>query len=74
MPLVLFPVSGLAGEVIEKGVQILLVVAAPLAWIFLIATRRWNPEPGWIDRLGRILGTLAMLCTPAHFVLIRLPY
>jgi hypothetical protein len=73
MPLVLLPLSGLA-EVIGIGAQVLLVVAAPLAWLFLIATRRWNAEPSWIDRLGRILGTLGMLCTPAHFVLIRLPF
>ncbi len=74
MPLALFPLSGLAGQVIENAAQVLLVVAAPLAWVFLVATRRWNPEPSWIDRLGRILGTLGMLCTPAHLVLIHLPY
>jgi hypothetical protein len=74
MPLVLLPLSGLAGQVIEIGAQVLLVVAAPLAWVLLVATRKWNPEPGWIDRLGRILGTLGMLCTPAHFVLIHLPF
>jgi hypothetical protein len=72
--LVLIPLSGLAGQVIEIGAQVLLVVAAPLGWILLIATRRWNPEPSWIDRLGRILGVLGMVCTPAHFLLIRLPY
>jgi hypothetical protein len=60
--------------VIEIAAQVLLVVAAPLAWIFSIATHRWNPEPSWIDRLGRILGALGMVCTPAHFVLIHLPY
>jgi hypothetical protein len=74
LPLVLFPLSGLAGQVIEIGVQVLLVVAAPLAWVYLIATRRWHPEPIWIDRLGRVLGVLGMICTPAHFVLIHLPY
>jgi hypothetical protein len=74
LPLALLPVSELAGDVIAIVVQVLLVVAAPLAWVFLIATRRWNPEPSWIDRLGRILGALGMVCTPAHFVLIHLPY
>jgi hypothetical protein len=74
LPLALLPVSEPAGGVIEIVAQVLLVVAAPLAWVFLIATRRWNPEPSWIDRLGRILGALGMVCTPAHFVLIHLPY
>jgi hypothetical protein len=68
-PLILLPLPGLAVNEIESGAQILLLVAAPLAWVHLIATRRWNAEPSWIDRLGRILGTLGMLCTPAHFVL-----
>jgi hypothetical protein len=73
MPLALLPLSGLA-ELIGIGVQVLLVVAGPLAWVFLVATRRWNPEPSWIERLGRVLGVLGMICTPAHLVLIRLPY
>ncbi len=72
LPFALFPTSGLTEEVIEIVVQVLMVAAAPLAWVFLIVTRRWNPEPGWIDRLGRILGALGMVCTPAHFVLIHL--
>ena len=46
----------------------------PIAWGAMKLTGRWRPEPSWIDRLGRILGTLGMLCTPAHFVLIHLPY
>jgi hypothetical protein len=74
MPLAVLPPLGLAGQMIEIVGQVLLVGAAPLAWVFLIATRRWNPEPSWIDRLGRILGALWMVCIPAHLVLIRLPY
>jgi hypothetical protein len=73
-PLSLLPLSGLPGQAIEIMVQVALVVAPPLTWVFLIATRRWNPEPSWIDRLGRVLGVLGMICTPAHLVLIRLPY
>ena len=72
MPLALLRPSGLARQVIEIASQVLLVGAAPLAWIFLIATRRWNLEPSWIDRLGRILGALCMVCIPTHFVLMRL--
>jgi hypothetical protein len=74
LPLALIPGSGRAGQVIEIGAQILLVAAAPLVWVLLIVMRRWNAEPGWIDRFGRIVGILGMVCTPAHFVLLRLPY
>jgi hypothetical protein len=72
MPLALFPASGLAHQFIEIASQVLLVGAAPLAWVFLIATRQWNLEPSWIDRLGRVLGALCMVCLPTHFVLMRL--
>jgi hypothetical protein len=74
LPLAFVTPSELAGQVIEIGGQALAVAAAPLAWLSLIATRRWNPEPSWIDRLGRILGVLWMVSLPAHLVLIRLPY
>ena len=74
LPLVFLHASGLARPVIEIAAQILIVIAVPMTWVVLIATRRWNPEPGWIDRLGRILGILWMVCIPAHLVLIRLPY
>ena len=74
MPLPLLSPSEQAEHVIEITGQVLLVIAAPLAWAFLIATRRWNPQPTWIDRLGRILAVLGIWCTPAHLILIRLPY
>ncbi len=74
LPLAFFAPSGLAGQVIEIGGQVLAALAAPLAWVVLIAARRWNPEPSWVDRLGRILGALWMFSLPAHLVLIRLPY
>jgi hypothetical protein len=72
MPLYLLSPSGLAHQFIEIASQVLLVGAAPLAWVFLIATRQWNLEPSWIDRLGRVLGALCMVCLPTHFVLMRL--
>jgi uncharacterized membrane protein len=74
LPFVLLAPAGLAGQVIEIGGQILLVVAVPLVWVTLIVTHWWNPEPSWIDRLGRILGVLWMVCVPAHFVFIRSGY
>jgi hypothetical protein len=74
LPLSLLAPSGLGQQIIEIAAQVLVIAAVPLAWVFLIATRRWDPEPSWIDRLGRILGALWMVCVPAHFVLIHLPY
>jgi hypothetical protein len=74
LPLTLLAPSGLAGQVIEIAGQVLNGAAVPLAWISLIATRRWHCAPCWIDRLGRILGALWMVSLPAHLVLIRLPY
>jgi hypothetical protein len=77
--LVLTPISLIVwddkvAQVIATVSQAIVVGAAPLAWIVLIAMRRWNAEPSWIDRLGRIFGLLGMLVVPAHMVLIRLPY
>jgi hypothetical protein len=57
--------SGLAGRIIETSIRVLLVAAAPLAWVSLIATRRWYPEPSWIDRFGRLLGASWMVSVPA---------
>ncbi len=74
MPLVWLPLPEGAEQIISVAVQILLVLAVPLVWVVLIATRRWNPEPSWIDRLGRTLAVLGIFCTPSHLVLIRLPY
>ena len=28
----------------------------PITWVLLAVSRHWRPEPGWIDRAGRILG------------------
>jgi hypothetical protein len=74
LPLELCAPSGLARQVMEITAQVLLVAAVPLAWASLIATRRWDPEPSWIDRMGRILGGLWMISLPAHVILMRLPY
>ncbi len=79
--LVLFfvPLSLLAPAVMEQRIVMiaalgLIVAAVPLAWLALIATRQWAPEPSWIDRLGRGLAALWTLALPLHLVLIRLPY
>jgi hypothetical protein len=30
------------------------------AWGALALSRRWEPEPGWVDRVGRVLGCAAI--------------
>lgn len=35
--------------------------AIPLAWALLAWAGRWRPEPGWIERLGRLLGVGCVL-------------
>jgi hypothetical protein len=65
LPFAFLGASGLAGRVIEICIRVLLVVAAPLAWVSLIATRQWYPEPSWIDRCGRFVGALWMVSIAA---------
>jgi hypothetical protein len=74
LPLSLFAFSGLTAYVIETAGLVLVVGAAPVSWVVLKLTHRWRPEPGWIDRTGRVLGVLWMVVMPAHLLLIRLPY
>lgn len=47
--------------------------AAPLSWVVLIVTRKWRAEPGWIDRLGRIVGVAFMVSSIAHLIFVSLP-
>jgi hypothetical protein len=74
LPSEVLPPSGLARQVMEIAAQVLMPAAVPLAWVSLIVTRRWAPEPSWIDRSGRILGAMWMISVPAHMVLTHLPY
>jgi hypothetical protein len=32
-----------------------------LAWTVLALSRRWESEPGWVDRTGRLLGAAAIV-------------
>jgi hypothetical protein len=66
---VLVPLRGLTGEVVGVGSLSLIVVAAPLAWVALMVTHQWHPEPHWIDRLGRVLGGLWTVSALAGFFL-----
>jgi hypothetical protein len=74
VPLFLLAPSGLGQLFIESAAQVVLPSAVPLAWVWLIARSRWNPEPSWIDRTGRIVGALWMVSLPALAVLNGLPY
>jgi hypothetical protein len=65
LPFALLGAPGLAGRIILISSRVLLTVAAPLAWLSLFATRRWHPEPTWIDRFGRFLGVLWIVSVPA---------
>lgn len=73
---VLFLVSAPLALLVPAGrvQEIIPIAAVPLAWVALIATGRWAPEPSWIDRLGRVLGVMWTIALPAHLVLIRLPW
>jgi hypothetical protein len=36
-------------------------------WASLALARRWRPEPGWIDRAGRVVGLLWIVLIPIRF-------
>ena len=44
-----------------RGVSDHLGPAVVATWLGLFLSRRWRPEPGWIDRLGRVIGWLWLL-------------
>lgn len=45
-----------------------------VAWLALVATRRWRPVPTWPDRLGRLIGAywllLLVVSQPAQHLII----
>ena len=38
------------------------------AWLALALGGRWNPEPTWVDRMGRGLGVFWLASWPAHLL------
>ncbi len=36
-------------------------IAVAATWLGLLLSRRWRPEPGWVDRSGRLIGVLWLL-------------
>jgi hypothetical protein len=51
---------------------IVVIAVAPTAWLTLLVSRRWNPEPEWIDRLGSVIGALYIVSSITHMVIIDL--
>src|SRR5262249_31282898 len=55
-------------------IPLTLYLSAPpvaAAWSLLALTGRWNPEPTWTDRLGRVLGAwlvVVVLATSGGFL------
>jgi hypothetical protein len=44
-------------------------IAVAAVWSWLILTRRWRPQPTWLDRLGRALGVYWLLMIFWEFLL-----
>jgi hypothetical protein len=38
-----------------------MACAVAAVWLAMLFRRRWRPEPGWIDRTGRVIGCLWLL-------------
>ncbi len=43
-------------EYVPIGTTRCVAAAVIVAWVVLLASGRWRPEPSWIDRAGRLLG------------------
>jgi hypothetical protein len=51
-----------------------LVIGGTVAafWLILLLCRKWNAEQGWVDRLGRILGAMAIGTSLLGLVIYRI--
>ncbi len=49
-------------------VVVLTACAIPVAWTVLALRGRWEAEPNWIDRLGRVLGVCWAVVIPLQAV------
>jgi hypothetical protein len=43
-----------------------ITTAVTVAWLVQAMTRRWRPDPGWPDRLGRLTGFAWIALIPVH--------
>lgn len=68
LPVGLLPVPPVVG-----GIAFLaLVASAPLARGVLMVARAARPEPGWVDRLGRVVGGLLIASTGLFLAMLLL--
>jgi hypothetical protein len=65
---ILFPgrIDSLTGPAIAVGGTV------AVAWFLLALSRRWHAEPGWVDRLGRLLGAAALAAALLGVVIDRI--
>jgi hypothetical protein len=55
-----------------RGAGIAVGVSVGMAWFILALIGRWKPEPGWVDRMGRLLGAMAIGTALLGFVMYRI--
>jgi hypothetical protein len=41
-----------------------MCLGVALSWALLAVSGQWHPEPSWIDRMGRVIGTYYILMIP----------
>jgi hypothetical protein len=46
--------------------------AVAISWVILAVSRRWRAEPGWPDRIGRLLGAAAIAAALLDAVVYRI--
>ena len=64
------------GVFLAYAVEMVFLVPGPsaivpatvlLAWLAAGLTRKWQSEPSWIDRAGRLVGVLWLATIPVYF-------
>jgi hypothetical protein len=74
----LFWVTGLVHIVLPDSIDsfggpwIVIGATVATAWIVLALFRKWKPEPGWVDRLGRALSVMAIGTALLGWVMYRI--
>jgi hypothetical protein len=58
------------GRLLDSTVTAISVGATvAVAWTLLALSRKWKGEPGWVDRMGRLLGAAAIVVGAISFKL-----
>jgi hypothetical protein len=55
-----------------RGPWIVVGGTVAAAWVILALIRRWKAEPGWVDRMGRLLGAMAIGAALLGWVMYRI--